>query len=99
MREIVSWLNPKEWCRKCAVSQKFREASEFDENWVTFLPPDWLAILSRTSAHLHFTSLKQLYLYLFDNPILIDGNSMVYFPCFPSSTTTTRSLVGLGFDI
>ena len=26
MREIVSWLNPKEWCKGCAVSQKFREA-------------------------------------------------------------------------
>ena len=38
--EIVSWLNPKEWCRRCAVSQKFHEASESDENWVTFLPPD-----------------------------------------------------------
>ena len=77
MREIVSRLNPKEWCKGCAVSQKFREACEYDENWVTFLPLDWLAILSRTSTHLHFTSLKQLYLHLSDNPILIDSNSMV----------------------
>nr|XP_023928908.1 putative F-box protein PP2-B12 [Quercus suber] len=79
MREIVSRLNPKEWCRGCAVSQTFREACESDENWVTFLPPDWFAILSRTSAHLHFTSLKQLYLHLSDNPFLIDGNSMQSF--------------------
>ncbi|XP_065637206.1 uncharacterized protein LOC112040241 [Quercus suber] len=79
MREIVSRLNPKEWCRGCAVSQTFREACESDENWVTFLPPDWFAILSRTSAHLHFTSLKQLYLHLSDNPFLIDGNSMSFF--------------------
>ncbi|XP_075650337.1 putative F-box protein PP2-B12 [Castanea sativa] len=79
MREIVSRLNPKEWCRGCAVSQKFREACESDENWVRFLPPDWLAILSRSSAHLHFTSFKQLYLHLSDNPILIDANSMSFF--------------------
>lgn len=26
MREIILQLNPKEWCRGCAVSQKFREA-------------------------------------------------------------------------
>ena len=26
MREIVSRLNLKKWCRGCAVSQKFREA-------------------------------------------------------------------------
>ena len=26
MREIVLRLNPKEWCRGCAVSQKFHEA-------------------------------------------------------------------------
>ena len=77
IREIVSQLNPKEWCRGCAVSQTFREACESNENWVTFLPPDWLAILSRTLAQLHFTSLKQLYLHLSDNPILIDSNSMV----------------------
>ena len=77
MREIVSWLNPKEWCKGCAVSQKSLEACESNENWVTFLPLDWLAILPRTSAHLHFTSLKQLYLHLSDNPILIDDNSMV----------------------
>ena len=32
MREIVSQLNPKEWCRGCAVLQKFRKASKFNEN-------------------------------------------------------------------
>ncbi|XP_050278068.1 F-box protein PP2-B10-like, partial [Quercus robur] len=58
---------------------KFREASESDENWVRLLPPDWLAILSRSSAHLHFTSLKQLYLDLFDNPFLIDGDTKSFF--------------------
>ena len=26
MREIVLQVNPKEWCRGCAVSQKFCEA-------------------------------------------------------------------------
>ena len=83
MREIVSQLNPKEWCRGCAVSQKFHKASEFDENWVTFLPLDWLTILSKTSVHLHFTSLKQLYLHLSDNPIIIDGIQWCTFLVFP----------------
>lgn len=88
IREIVSRLNPKQWCRGCAVSQKFSEASESDENWVRFLPPDWLAILSRSSAHLHFTSLKQLYLHLSDNPILIDSNSMALSFLYNSFTFT-----------
>ncbi|XP_030958999.1 F-box protein PP2-B10-like [Quercus lobata] len=79
IREIVSLLNPKEWGRGCAVSRKFREASESDENWVRFLPPDWMAIISRSSAHLHFTSLKQLYLDLSDDPILIDGDTKSFF--------------------
>ncbi|KAM3682962.1 hypothetical protein ACJW31_12G110200 [Castanea mollissima] len=92
MREIVSRLNPKEWCRGCAVSQKFREACESDENWVRFLPPDWLAILSRSSAHLHFTSFKQLYLHLSDNPILIDANSMVLSFFFYNSFTFELSI-------
>ena len=33
MREMVSRLNPKEWCKGCAVSQKFHD----DCGWSSYV--------------------------------------------------------------
>ncbi|XP_075647904.1 F-box protein PP2-B10-like isoform X2 [Castanea sativa] len=72
--EIVSWTSPKDACRACVVSPKFRKAAESDVVWVRFLPSDYESISARSSDSLNFSSKKELYLYLSENPILIDDS-------------------------
>ncbi|WCJ44646.1 F-box family protein [Euphorbia peplus] len=74
---ILSFTNPKEACISAAVSSDFRDAANSDSVWESFLPPDYLSIVS-ASAFLcrNFTSKKQLYLSLCDDPVLIhDGKT------------------------
>ncbi|KAK9993800.1 hypothetical protein SO802_023503 [Lithocarpus litseifolius] len=79
---IVSLTSPKDACTACAVSPIFRAAAESNVVWDRFLPSDYHAIISRSSTSLdslNFSSKKQLYLSLSDNPILIDGNKKSFF--------------------
>ncbi|XP_030933945.1 F-box protein PP2-B10-like [Quercus lobata] len=80
---IVSLTSPKDACTACAVSPIFRAAAESNAVWETFLPPDYQAIITRSSStsldSSNFSSKKQLYLSLSDNPILIDDNKKSFF--------------------
>lgn len=76
--EIVSWTSPKDACRACVVSPKFRKAAESDVVWVRFLPSDYESIIAPSSDSLNFSSKKELYLNLFENPILIDDSKKVF---------------------
>ena len=79
---IVSLTSPKDACTACAVSPIFRAAAESNVVWTRFLPSDYQAIIARSSTSLdslNFSSKKQLYLSLSDNPILIDDNKKVLF--------------------
>ncbi|OMP07565.1 hypothetical protein COLO4_07233 [Corchorus olitorius] len=74
--KIVSLTTPADACRVSCVSATVRSAAASDYVWSNFLPSDYPTILSR-SADPHFSSLsfsskKQLFSYLSDNPILID---------------------------
>ena len=78
--DIVALTTPKDACRSCAVSSIFRAAAESNAVWESFLPSDYQAIIAQSSSSsdsLSFSSKKQLYLSLSDNPILIDGNKKV----------------------
>ncbi|WCJ44647.1 F-box family protein [Euphorbia peplus] len=69
--KILSFTDPKEACRSTIVSSNFRDVANSDPVWESFLPPDYHSILS--DAYLrNFTSKKQLYLSLCDDPILIE---------------------------
>nr|XP_023897431.1 F-box protein PP2-B10-like [Quercus suber] len=76
--EIVSWTSPKDACRACVVSPKFREAAESDVVWERFLPSDYESIIAR-SSDLNYSSKKELYLCLSENPILIDDSEKRFF--------------------
>ncbi|XP_050254495.1 F-box protein PP2-B10-like isoform X5 [Quercus robur] len=71
----IALTTPKDACRACAVSSIFRAAAESNAVWESFLPSDYQAIIAQSSSSsdsLSFSSKKQLYLSLSDNPILID---------------------------
>ena len=97
---IVSLTSPKDACTACVVSPIFRAAAESNAVWERFLPPDYQAIIARSSStsldSLNFSSKKQLYLSLSDNPILIDDNKKVLLTnnpilwCYPQSQPHTN---------
>ncbi|OMO59824.1 Phloem protein 2-like protein [Corchorus capsularis] len=74
--KIVSLTTPADACRVSCVSTTVRSAAASDYVWYNFLPIDYQAILSRSAdpdfSSLSFSSKKQLFSYLSDNPILID---------------------------
>ncbi|KAL4596012.1 hypothetical protein ACB092_12G133200 [Castanea dentata] len=79
--DIVALTTPKDACRACVVSSIFRSAAESNGVWEKFLPSDYQAIIAQSSSSdsLNFSSKKQLYLSLSDNPILIDGAKKSFF--------------------
>ncbi|XP_059308166.1 F-box protein PP2-B10-like [Lycium ferocissimum] len=74
----LSLTSPKDACRLSLVDSTFRSAAESDAVWERFLPEDWHDIICRSTDGgdlLAVGSKKQLYLYLCDHPILIDGGT------------------------
>ncbi|XP_065854207.1 F-box protein At2g02240-like isoform X2 [Euphorbia lathyris] len=72
---IFSFTSPKDVGRFSTVSSGIRSASESDAVWRRFLPSDYQALISQSSDPSLLSSspsAKDLYLYLADNPILID---------------------------
>ena len=78
---IVSFTSPQDACRACAISPIFRAAAESDAVWERFLPSDYQAIIARSSSSssFNYSSKKQFYLTLSDNPILIDDSKKKQF--------------------
>lgn len=80
--KVMSLTTPKDACRLSAVAENFRSAAESDIVWDSFLPRDYQQIIYRSvedsnSLLRRFDSKKELYLYLCDNPILIDDGLKV----------------------
>ncbi|CDP04245.1 unnamed protein product [Coffea canephora] len=75
----LSLTSPRDACRLSSVSSTFCSAAQSDDVWESFLPPDYRDILSRSEQGIQllplYTSKKQLYLHLCDNPILIDNGT------------------------
>ncbi|XP_022728647.1 putative F-box protein PP2-B12 [Durio zibethinus] len=75
---ILSATTPADASRFACLSSTFRSAADSDSVWKSFLPSDYLTILSESralqadSSSLTFSSKKHLFFYLSHNPILID---------------------------
>ncbi|XP_019054123.1 PREDICTED: putative F-box protein PP2-B12 [Nelumbo nucifera] len=76
--KIISFTSPLEACRSSAVSLIFRSAADSDSVWEKFLPSDYKNILSRSVSSVDFSSKKELYFRLCDDPILIDDGYMSF---------------------
>ncbi|XP_074362035.1 putative F-box protein PP2-B12 [Apium graveolens] len=76
---ILSFTSPRDTCRVSDVSTELRSASDSDELWNTFLPPDINQILRRSISTLTYTSKKQLYFLLCDSAILLEDGNVVTF--------------------
>ncbi|XP_043722219.1 putative F-box protein PP2-B12 isoform X1 [Telopea speciosissima] len=78
---ILSLTSPSDACRSSVVSSIFRSAANSDSVWEKFLPSDIHKILSSSvspSSLPNFSSKKDLFLYLCDNPLLIDNGSKTF---------------------
>ncbi|XP_042505590.1 F-box protein At2g02240-like [Macadamia integrifolia] len=71
---IISLTSPRDACRSSVISSVFRSATDSDSVWERFLPSDYQQILSSSVSPylLLFSSKKELYLHLCNNPLLID---------------------------
>ncbi|XP_017609432.2 F-box protein PP2-B10-like [Gossypium arboreum] len=66
---IISLTSPRDACRLSLVSTAFNSATESDAVWESFLPSQSQALIP---SSLSFSSKKQLYLSLCENPLLIE---------------------------
>ncbi|XP_022743439.1 putative F-box protein PP2-B12 [Durio zibethinus] len=65
---VLSFTSPRDACRLSLVSTTFKSAADSDTVWESFLPSEYQAFSS-----LSFSSKKELYLSLCENPVLVDG--------------------------
>ncbi|KAJ4955528.1 hypothetical protein NE237_012311 [Protea cynaroides] len=78
--DILSLTSPRDACRSSVVSSIFRSAVDSDSVWERFLPSDIRLILSSSvSPSLpNFSSKKEQFLHLCDNPLLIDNGTKTF---------------------
>ncbi|MBA0726056.1 hypothetical protein Golax_001906 [Gossypium laxum] len=67
---IISLTSPRDACRLSLVSTAFNSAAESDAVWESFLPSQYQELIP---SSLSFSSKKQLYLSLCENPLLIEA--------------------------
>ncbi|KAG8501757.1 hypothetical protein CXB51_004697 [Gossypium anomalum] len=67
---IISLTSPRDACRLSLVSTAFKLATESDAVWECFLPSQYQALIP---SSLSFSSKKQLYLRLCENPLRIEA--------------------------
>ncbi|XP_043722222.1 F-box protein PP2-B10-like isoform X4 [Telopea speciosissima] len=78
---ILSLTSPPDACRSSVVSSGFRSAANSDSVWEKFLPSDIHQILSSSvspSSLSNFSSKKELFLHLCDNPLPLDNGSKTF---------------------
>ncbi|KAF7847828.1 hypothetical protein BT93_L2536, partial [Corymbia citriodora subsp. variegata] len=70
---IVSLTSPADVCRLASVSPNFKSVCDSNVVWASFLPLDCRQMASRS-----FSSLKELYFSLCDEPVLISDGKMSF---------------------
>ncbi|WCJ44656.1 phloem protein 2-B1 [Euphorbia peplus] len=73
--KIFSSTTPRDTCRLSELSSEFRDPLQSDGVWNRFLPSELASVISESSDSSllnRFSSKKQLYLSLCDNPIIIE---------------------------
>ncbi|KAJ4957351.1 hypothetical protein NE237_014134 [Protea cynaroides] len=80
MADILSRTSPRDACRLSVVSTIFRSVADSDSVWERFLPSDIQSILSTSvsSSLSNFSSKKELFLHLSDNPVLINNGTRTF---------------------
>ncbi|KAJ4956851.1 hypothetical protein NE237_013634 [Protea cynaroides] len=78
--DILSLTTPRDACRSSVVSLMFRSAADSDSVWERFLPSDIQLILSSSMfpSLPNFSSKKEQFLHLCDNPLLIDNGTKTF---------------------
>ncbi|XAR48351.1 hypothetical protein NMG60_11031154 [Bertholletia excelsa] len=79
--QVLSLTNPRDVCRLSLVSSTFRSAAESDSVWEQFLPSDYKDLISRAlypPPPQSQSTKKLLYLWLSDNPLVIDHGSVSF---------------------
>ncbi|XP_049380847.1 putative F-box protein PP2-B12, partial [Solanum stenotomum] len=71
--EILAFTSPPDVCRFSLVSTSLHSAADSDSVWAKFLPSDYPSIIAKSETPIpDFRSLKDVYVYLADHPLLID---------------------------
>ncbi|XP_049370809.1 putative F-box protein PP2-B12, partial [Solanum verrucosum] len=71
--EIFAFTSPPDVCRFSLISTSLHSAADSDSVWAKFLPSDYPSIIAKSPTPIpNFRSLKDVYVYLSDHPILID---------------------------
>nr|GLL44205.1 F-box protein At2g02240-like [Ipomoea trifida] len=77
--EIVSFTSPVDAAVFSVISKRFKASSESDVVWIKFLPYDIEDYISRSSSYIPvFPTKKDLFLFLSNSPILLDGRRMSF---------------------
>ncbi|KAJ8753640.1 hypothetical protein K2173_025631 [Erythroxylum novogranatense] len=74
----LALTGPRDTCRLSVISSWFWSALKSDAVWQKYLPPDYESMLARSTDPPVFSSLKDLYFSLCDNPILIDDAKLSF---------------------
>ncbi|CAA2975747.1 F-box At2g02240-like [Olea europaea subsp. europaea] len=75
---ILSLTSPMDATRFSIVSHRFKSASDSDNVWERFLPPDYQQIISTSASPVSYATKKDLYFTLCHSSILLhEGNTSV----------------------
>ncbi|CAN0897183.1 F-box protein PP2-B15 [Linum grandiflorum] len=74
---ILCFTSPQDASRSSAVSAAFHSAADSDAVWNSFLPSDYLRIVSESLPSLQLSSKKELYHLLCDS-VLVDGGRKMF---------------------
>ncbi|KAH9614656.1 hypothetical protein KSS87_011255 [Heliosperma pusillum] len=81
VQTILSRSSARDVCRAAAACSELRLSAASDVVWESFLPHDYQDIISRAYPTLlgnKFGSKKELFLFLCNNPLLIDGGTKIF---------------------
>lgn len=71
---IISFTNPRDACVAATVSKTFESAVKSDIIWEKFLPAEYESLIPPSRS---FSSKKELYFSLCNDPVLIDDDKKV----------------------
>ncbi|KAL2530915.1 F-box protein [Forsythia ovata] len=75
---ILSLTSPMDTSRFSIISHAFKSATDSDNVWETFLPPDYQQIISTSVSPVLYATKKHLYFTLFHSPILLHGGNISF---------------------
>ncbi|CAN1311646.1 F-box protein PP2-B10 [Linum perenne] len=96
--KILSFVTPVDACRSAFVSSFFRSAANSDALWETFLPSDYVSVLSNFDAAPSFSSKKELFRALCSPIIYDDGKKSFWLDKMSGSKGYMLAARGLAIE-